>query len=142
MKHIIDIIAELRNQIAIFNRELKEGRLRIPVFQDDACRWLIQIQQHFDMKKEGKLQLVVKVLEGHAYDWYKQWGVSNPKVSWEELQMSVLKKFQARYDLNLPVRVQEREGKSWEQDKRENEGLKIKNQNCSKGGTVGKKMLC
>ncbi|KAG5031209.1 hypothetical protein JHK85_015191 [Glycine max] len=89
-----------------YRRELKEGRLRIPVFQDDACRWLIQIQQHFDMKKEGKLQLVVKVLEGHAYDWYKQWGVSNPKVSWEELQMSVLKKFQARYDLNLPVRVQ------------------------------------
>ncbi|KAH1110592.1 hypothetical protein GYH30_009433 [Glycine max] len=86
------------------------------------------------MKKRGKLQSVVKVLEGHAYDWYKQWEVSNPKVSWEEFQRTVLKKFQARYDLNLPVRVQEREGKSWEQDKRENEGLKIENQNCSKGG--------
>lgn len=104
---ILDIIGELRNQIAIFKREFKEGRLGIPDFQeDDVYGWLIQIQLHFNMKKRGKLQSVVKVLEGHAYDWYKQWGVSNPKVSWEELQMSVLKKFQARYDLNLPVRVQ------------------------------------
>ena len=80
---ILDIIGELRNQIAIFKRELKEGRLGIPDFQeDDVYGWLIQIQLHFNMKKRGKLQSVVKVLEGHAYDWYKQWGGGGSVILW------------------------------------------------------------